>query len=368
VAAGPPLFFALTLCLMWTGEYQGALGNCENTIAASRERGAAAPLQMALGQRAELKRRLGDWVQARADAEESIRLAHETGQAVQGFYPYVIQLRLEAALGLDGALSRVDEMHAIATAAKLGSVLAYLSAGELLAALTSGDVAKAVERGRHTRDLLDEQGMRDPSVIQWRADFVEALVRASETDEAAAETRIFSEQAAPTEQAWANAAAARCRGLTADEESFAGAFEQALEWHARGADPFERARTELAYGERLRRAQRPSEARGHLRAALEVFEALEAEPWARKVRGELRASGAAAPPSRAPVSRELTAQELEVALIVGGGATNREAAASLFLSPKTVEAHLGRIYRKLGVRSRTELAALMGRDQTDRPV
>ena len=261
VAAGPPLFFAMTLCLMWTGDYESALANCGATITASRERGAAAPLQMALGQRSEIHRRLGDWKQARADAAESIRLAEETGQLVQGMYPYVVQLRLEAALGLGDALGRVGEYRAMAEAAHLGSVLAYLSAGELLAALSAGEPDNAVAHGRITRELLEGQGMVDPSVIQWRPDFIEALVRGGVAEEAREETRVFGIQAERTGLPWANGAAGRCRGLIAADGEFAAEFEEALEWHSRGSDPFERARTALAYGERLRRAQQPSEAR-----------------------------------------------------------------------------------------------------------
>ena len=98
------------------------------------------------------------------------------------------------------------------------------------------------------------------------------------------------------------------------------------------------------------------EARERLRSALERFEALGAEPWAARARAELRAAGGAVGAARQPATRELTPQELEVALAVARGATNREVAAALFVSPKTIEVHLSRIFRKLGVRSRTELA------------
>jgi DNA-binding CsgD family transcriptional regulator len=95
-----------------------------------------------------------------------------------------------------------------------------------------------------------------------------------------------------------------------------------------------------------------------------AFESLGAVPWMDRARAELHATGETVPRREGPALRELTPQELQVALLVGKGATNREAGAALFLSPKTVEAHLGRIYRKLGVRSRTELAALVASDET----
>ena len=98
------------------------------------------------------------------------------------------------------------------------------------------------------------------------------------------------------------------------------------------------------------------EARERLRSALERFEALGAAPWAARARAELRAAGAPVGAPRALMTRDLTPQELEVALAVGRGATNREVATALYVSPKTIEVHLSRIFRKLGVRSRTELA------------
>jgi DNA-binding NarL/FixJ family response regulator len=148
--------------------------------------------------------------------------------------------------------------------------------------------------------------------------------------------------------------AARCRGLVADD--FDAAFAEALELHARTPAPFELARTLLAYGERLHRARRRVDARARLREGLETFKRLRARPWAERAQGELRAAGAV---DRKPVDSpdELTAQELRISLAAAGGATNRQIAAELFLSPKTIEFHLGRVYRKLGIRSRTELAA-----------
>lgn len=179
------------------------------------------------------------------------------------------------------------------------------------------------------RRLLDELGMRDPSVIQWRADFVEALVRESLFEEAEAELAALAKQAGGAPRPWVLAVVARCRGLMAGDHEFDAPFEEALEHHRRGDDPFERGRTELVYGERLRRARRPREAREPLRSALGTFDALEAEPWAARARAELRASGGAIPTATRSVSRELTGQELEIALKATEGATNREIAAAL---------------------------------------
>ena len=124
--------------------------------------------------------------------------------------------------------------------------------------------------------------------------------------------------------------------------------------------PFERGRTELAYGERLRRAQKRTKARERLRTRASDLRRLGAEPWAERARTELRASGQSVRTPEQQVEDALTPQELQVAALVAGGATNREAAAALFLSVKTIEFHLGHVYRKLGIRSRTELARVVG--------
>jgi DNA-binding CsgD family transcriptional regulator len=128
---------------------------------------------------------------------------------------------------------------------------------------------------------------------------------------------------------------------------------------------FERARTQLRYGERLRRARRRTEAREQLKPALAAFEELAAAAWAERARGELQAAGLTTRPRRDSAATDaLTPQELRSALILADGATVREAAAQLFLSPKTVEAHFGRAYRKLGVRNRAELATKVAERRT----
>jgi DNA-binding CsgD family transcriptional regulator len=169
----------------------------------------------------------------------------------------------------------------------------------------------------------------------------------------------LARQAAATGSAVAGAAAARCRGLLDDD--FDAAFGEALELHDRRPMPFERARTLLAYGRRLHRVRRRAEARERLRQALQGFEELQASAWARQTEAELRSAGARR--RRARQSDELTPQEVRVAAAVRRGGTNRQIAAELFLSPKTVEFHLRRIYAKLDVHSRAQLVAALAERQ-----
>ena len=124
---------------------------------------------------------------------------------------------------------------------------------------------------------------------------------------------------------------------------------------------FEQARTQLAYGERLRRARNRKLAREQLRAALETFELLDARPWIDRARAELAASGETLRRRDPSTIDELTPQELQIAMLLAGGKTTREAAAAMFLSPKTIEYHLRHVYLKLDIHSREELArALLG--------
>jgi DNA-binding NarL/FixJ family response regulator len=173
--------------------------------------------------------------------------------------------------------------------------------------------------------------------------------------------RQFEERAGDRHRTWVQAAIARCRGLLASTDDFGAHFTEALEWHARTPTPFERARTELCFGERLRRARRGGEARVHLLAALGAFERLGAHVWAERARREL--AGRRSSPRQGGVD-SLTAHEREVVALVARGATNREAAATLFVSPKTIEYHLASVYRKLDIRSRTQLALAV----RDRPL
>ncbi|GAA0918323.1 hypothetical protein GCM10009560_15150 [Nonomuraea longicatena] len=142
---------------------------------------------------------------------------------------------------------------------------------------------------------------------------------------------------------------------------------RALRTHEHGR-PFERARTALLYGQRLRRAHRSAESRHPLRLAAELFERLGAQPWAERARAELRAAGQPRPYGHRPAGDngrdgdplgELTAQERRIVRLAAAGVSNREIAEQLFLSPRTVEYHLYKAYPKLGVASRRELADLL---------
>jgi DNA-binding CsgD family transcriptional regulator len=148
------------------------------------------------------------------------------------------------------------------------------------------------------------------------------------------------------------------RALLAEGPAAEEHFRRALTAHADSLRRPDRARTELAYGEYLRRARRRVDAREHLRAALALFEDVGATMWAERAAGELRASGESARRRDASTATDLTPQERQVAALVRQGLSTRDVAAQLFISPRTVDYHLRGCFTKLGITSRGELAAL----------
>jgi DNA-binding CsgD family transcriptional regulator len=188
-------------------------------------------------------------------------------------------------------------------------------------------------------------------------DRLDAAARAGRADLLLQWSQELASFATATGAAWAHAAAEHSQALLSDGEQAEEHFTAALWWHERSARLPDRARTHLAFGESLRRARRRVDAREHLREALKTFEDLGAEPLAERARQELRASGETARRRDVSAVADLTAQELQVARLVRTGLSNRDVAAQLFLSPRTIDFHLRNTFAKLGVTSRTELAA-----------
>jgi DNA-binding NarL/FixJ family response regulator len=122
--------------------------------------------------------------------------------------------------------------------------------------------------------------------------------------------------------------------------------------------PFEQARTELLYGEWLRRERERREARRHLRKAADLFRQVGAPPWEKRAEAELRATGETARRRNPSTFDQLTSQELQIAGLVAAGMTNRQIAGQLYLSPRTIDYHLRKVFTKLGLASRTELVRM----------
>ena len=191
-----------------------------------------------------------------------------------------------------------------------------------------------------------------------RPDLVEACARTGERERAEAALPALEGFAEPEGPGWARALVARCRALLAQGAEAEREFQRALDLHAEGDRAFDWARTALLYGEFLRRERRRIDARAHLREALEVFEQLGAAAWAHRARRELRASGQTARRRDLSAIDELTPQELQIARFVAEGLSNKEVAAQLFLSPRTIDHHLRSVFAKLGITSRGKLSRL----------
>jgi DNA-binding CsgD family transcriptional regulator len=350
------------LVMVWLEEHDKARETFVQVIERAREQSVPSLLPYTLFGLAELDFRTGRWARAYANATEAVTLARETEQPVSLAFALACLARIEAAHGQDtDCREHATEAFDLAEGGA-GSVVVYAAAALGLLELGVGRIEEAMVHLERVRTEVDAHGLHHPTVIQWAPDLIEALARAGRRDEAVELLASFDRAAESGLSTWALGTAARCRCLLADK-GFEADAERALELLEALGAPFEIARTELCLGERLRRSRRRREARTALRSAIERFERLGAAPWAERANTELRASGETVQPGAVIATNELTPQELQVALVVAKGATNREAGAALFLSPKTIEAHLGRVYRKLDIRSRTELAALLAREE-----
>ncbi len=301
------------------------------------------------------------WTEAEATYAESIRLARETGQGTH---------LLIAGAGLAWLLARtgrraahdavVAEVGGIAEEGEVRLATMWLryAAGDL--ALGSGDALGAIEAYTDLSRMLADTGFEDPD-LSPAPDLVEALLRSGRAGEAADLAGSHLVAAEHKERPWALARARRAVALTAPDDRWREGFEAALEAHGRTVDGYETARTRLALGGRLRRARQRAASRPHLRSALERFEALGAAGWADIAAAELAATGETVRRASAAPSAALTPQELQVCVMLAEGRTTREVAAALYLSPKTVEYHLHKVYTRLGIRSRAELAGLLTR-------
>jgi DNA-binding CsgD family transcriptional regulator len=320
----------------------------------ARAAGDVSQLSSALEGLAAVDVSVGRLVAANAAAVESVELAAELEQELlQQAFSAARLATTAAAIGSDDTSAFGD--RALQLAARCDSSLIEAQVVAALGAyeLSLGSPERAIEHLERVRTMVRGGGYRNPAFIQYAPELIEAYVHEGRVQEASAELDELEADAQAAGTPWAHAVAARCGALTSDD--FDVGFEQALAHHERSPRRVERARTHLAYGSRLRRAGRRTDARMQLRAALESFEAAGAATWAERARAELAASGETI--RRDPSAREeLTPQELQVAMAVAKGATNKEVAAQLFLSTKTIEFHLRNAFRKVGVRSRTELA------------
>jgi DNA-binding CsgD family transcriptional regulator len=332
----------------------------DRIVARARQSGALGNLAYALDCHAHLDTRTGRLTAAYAQALESVQLTEPLGNAVALAASLAWLALIEAMLGRS-ADARAHGARCLEVAQERGTRYNEVRARAALGseALARGDVAVAADWLEPAAQMLVQGGVHHLNLFRVHADLIEAQTRANRRDDAERNLARLQEDAKLTGSVWEAATGARCRGLLADDVEAVDAFVEALQLHENDPDQFERARTVLCYGERLRRLRRRRDAREHLHEALETFERIGARPWAERARAELRASGERLRRRGTAAHEQLTPQELQVSLAAADGLTNKEIGARLFLSPKTVEFHLSRAYRKLDVSSRVELARLL---------
>jgi DNA-binding CsgD family transcriptional regulator len=247
-----------------------------------------------------------------------------------------------------------DEMTLWATPRGVGSYLSCASHARALAALGRGRYEDAY---RHACGIsrAGELASHVPPALLVVMDLVEAAVRTGRASEATAHVAAATEAGiaaiSPRLALLVKASAA----IAAADHEAVGLFEEALAVPGTDRWPFELARVRLSYGERLRRVKSTTEARTQLADAIDTFERLGARPWAARAGNELRATGLSVGAAGVTGPASLTPQQREIALLAAAGLTNKQIAERLFLSPRTVAAHMRQLFPKLGVASRAAL-------------
>ena len=353
--AGAAAFFA--------GDEPRATALHERAVTLARSTSDAGVLPFALTFLAHAHLWGGRLAHAEADADDAARLARDAGQENLLVQIDALLAGVAAWRG-DEARCRTLADGARAVARQRGLVLAEGAATTALAELELASGAPATAFDRLER-LVHGPGAHPAHRYACLPTLVEAAARAGDAERARPDAAALGEWAQATGSAWALPLAARSRALTAATPGEAERhFLEARALHHAHLRPLDRARTELLHGELLRRRRRKAEARPLLRSALETWEDAGVPLWAERARAELRAAGESARRRGTRALERLTPQELQVARLVAQGASNREAAAALYLSPRTVEYHLHKVFRKLGVHGRAELAALVTRAET----
>jgi len=357
----------LLACIVavWLGDVSAGLTATRTAVSRLRASGGLAELSFALQQLGAFESWEGRLSVAESAAAEAVALATENRQDTIAAHALAVLARIEAMQGQGDRARR----HALASLEASVARGLGLPASAALWALGRLEVVLGRPEDALSH-LLAVAAPRDgfaspiPALLS-APDLVEAAVRGGRPELAAPSLRRFEDWQRRTGSVWGAGVAARMRALMAASDEAEAQFVESL----RDADRqpmLEVARTRLHFGELLRRARRKLDARDQLRAALTTFESVGAEPWAERARAELRASGEGmSRPVDDGALAELTPQEREIALLVTGGATNREVAAQLFLSVRTVEYHLHKIYTRLGITSRVALAAAISGSAAD---
>jgi DNA-binding CsgD family transcriptional regulator len=348
------------LDLIWAERYDLVRSVLDSTLREGRAAGNQMRIIWNQASFAHLELRLGRLHEALPAVAEAVTLGDARGVrswagiariALAGIHAWRGEADACRAAAAD-SLVTASETHSVSDELNIHAVLGLL-------ALSLGRHDEVVAELTPAESTWVSSTHVEPSAVAFVPDLVEAHAHLGNLDEARTSLERFREAAERARRQWALAAVARCEGLLAPADGYADFFERALELLESSPLALDRARTQLAYGERLRRAGQRRQARVQLRAAHEAFSAVDAAPWAERAEAELRATGESVGPRTPDRRAQLSPQELQIAQLVGEGRTNKEIAAQLYLSPKTIEYHLGNAYRKLDIHSRAELTRII---------
>jgi DNA-binding CsgD family transcriptional regulator len=357
----PGLLLLAGAAALFLGDDDRAAQFNQQLAARAREMGAVPLVNETLPRLAMNQIALGRWNSAAADLAEGICLATEIGQ-----HQVLAHMRSVTAL-LAGLRGRAAECRSLAEQARELADMRRLTHVEH----TSRWAVLLLELGESRWDeaFLQARQMPHLPLGHWAGpERIEAAARSGHADDAEAWLADFGAWAEAARSAWGRSATLRCHALLVDDMTGKVALlRRALEFASASSRPFEQARAQLALGEALRRSGHRLEARPHLRAAMERFDNVGACAWGERAREQLRASGQTARRRASDSQDELTQQELQVARFVATGLSNREVAAQLFLSPRTVDFHLRKVFAKLGISSRTQLACVNFDPGVDHP-
>jgi DNA-binding CsgD family transcriptional regulator/tetratricopeptide (TPR) repeat protein len=333
------------------GDMGAGLPFINRAVAAARSRGLLSMLPAALDEQSLELFATSSFELAYAAAEEGYRLAIEIGHG-EGWH-LVNMASVEAIWGRERD-ARAHAEEGLAISLRIGSVFLAGFAQRALAwlELSMGRPELAADRLLPMTDPHHSTFVPNGWLLAL-CDAVEAAWRADRREEAIDRLAMIEHwvSSAPTPARRAKLARSQALlGLREPDQAFGEALA-----HGGALPAFERARTELLYGEWLRRERQRTTARQHLRTALELFQSLRAAPWAERAEAELRATGETARRRDASAMEQLTPQEAQIARLVADGLTNKEIAAQLYLSPRTVDYHLRKVFTKLGIASRTDL-------------
>lgn len=350
----------LGVMLRWIDDFEGSREVLVHHLAHISERQEESSFAPAYFHLAELECWAGNWDAASEYAEKSRRAVRHSGQPMSEFTSMIIDAHVHALRGQD-VKARESAKAAVAVAERYGDTRFLMRVLGILGfiELSAGDATACLEHLGRLRQLWEALHYADPGVVRFQADEVEALVEVGRVEEAAVRTADLQREGVFLDRPWALATGGRCRALLmaagGELRAALAAADEAVIAHARLAQPLELARTLLVRGSIQRRLKERRLARISLEEALAMFDRLGAARWSERTRQEIARIG-----GRQRSSGALTSTEQAVANLAAEGATNREIAARLFISLKTVESNLSKIYRKVGLRSRTELAARMG--------